>query len=96
MAVISDSLSTKYVVTTLDGKELEDGVECFVVRAQDVFGAQALYAYANAIQGAIEIDALTDGGLLSSDQVESLRELSFKVHELAVGWSRRLSKKVPD
>lgn len=97
MAVINGGLDAKYMVMKEDtGEQLRDGVDCFVIRSQDVFGAQALFAYANAVQSVLEVNDVMNGRLLSSEDVERLRVLADGAHELAVSWSRIMTKKIPD
>lgn len=89
-------LGRKYTVIKEDTAEpLRDGVDCFVIRAQDVFGAQTLFAYANAIQTTLEINDITQRGLLSAEEAEGLRALADNVHALAVLWNRNMSRKIP-
>lgn len=86
LMVTADSVSRPEIPTVAD---------CFVVRGQDVFGAQALFGYAHLIQTALEVSALPGrGSAFTPAECEHLSALADELMERGLKWNR-LPKKVP-
>jgi len=81
----------KYRVFKQD-EELEPG-SFFVLRRQDVVGAQALYGYAHLLQSLVEADTIF--GFMDPIERDRLTGMADDVFEIAGKWSAA-TKKVPD
>ena len=66
----------------------------FVIRAQDVFGAAALYGYAHLVQTGLDLD--TAGVLFDDDKRKTLEHLVETATALAEQWQMSGDSKVPD
>lgn len=86
---------SKYQVFKSTGDEyeqLEPG-SYFVIRRQDVFGAQALHGYAHLIVSAVELDSIHS--FLTPKERHRLEVQADDVSELASKWMTG-DKKIPD
>lgn len=104
-APVAPPLDGKYVVFKTEewdefvvlGADLPVALlDCFVIRAQDVFGSQALYGYAHTIQSALELDALPGRTTFTAEERERLCDVVERLSDLAGAWARQPHKKVPD
>jgi hypothetical protein len=84
----------KYFVQHNESGDILESDECFVIRATDVFAAQALYGYAHLVQSALELNTLPSREFLSPAEKQSLEELTENLSALADRW-RFKTKKVP-
>ena len=89
---IGEGVNKYRAVKMEDNEELEPG-SFFVIRRQDVVGAQTLYAYAHLLQSLIEADTIY--GFMDSADRERLALAADDVCGLADKW-RAAQKKIPD
>lgn len=82
----------KYRVFKGEEEELEPD-SFFVIRRQDVVGAQALYGYAHLLQSLVEADTLY--GFMDPLERDRVIGTADVVFEIAGSWASA-SKKVPD
>lgn len=64
-----------------------------VIRAQDIFAAPALHAYANAITISIEVLQQESGGFTPTDHLQAIADY---FHDRAVQAEQTEFKKIPD
>lgn len=72
------------------------GVEGFVLRPQDIFGAAALWAYAHLLQTAVELGMMR-AEAFTEEEIERLDRSSAQIAALAEEWQLRgENRKIPD
>ncbi len=69
-----------------------------MIRAQDVFGAAALFGYAHVIQSNVEVSRLPGReNLFSDEERQRLLELADRIMDFGVTWQTdHYTRKIPD